>query len=319
VTVGRTQLIFRLAVIVAKQLQELPYEKRQGNSIARSWINKLTYDIERSTSEACSLLSLLEFVPKTAKELEEEPQIVIQRLEEVRQYCEWLRSSRALVSPSVLDPAVTRVSVVGNVLDLTSPKGTLQKAFIPYQVCYAVPSEISPLTGRNRRRFCRSRQPVILSQLWVKSLNRRYVWHPIRACRLCQIVLVPMGAIEGSYSAHFAKGITGWDHPDLPALRLASAVLNASESYLWKSVRGAGLAYGANVEIDPESGLCGFSVYRVSRCVYNDHCVDETEWRCSGGLRGGWPAYEGSGRWKRECIRTFVILPSAMTDASGRA
>ena len=148
-TVGRTQLIFRLAVIVAKQLQELPYEKRQGNSIARSWINKLTYDIERSTSEACSLLSLLEFVPKTAKELEEEPQIVIQRLEEVRQYCEWLRSSRALVSPSVLDPAVTRVSVVGNVLDLTSPKGTLQKAFIPYQVCYAVPSEISSLTGRN--------------------------------------------------------------------------------------------------------------------------------------------------------------------------
>lgn len=84
-------LTSRLAVIVAKQLQELPYEKRQGNSIARSWINKLTYDIERSTSEACSLLSLLEFVPKTAKALEEEPEVVIQRLEEVRQYCEWHR------------------------------------------------------------------------------------------------------------------------------------------------------------------------------------------------------------------------------------
>jgi hypothetical protein len=34
----------------------------------------------------------------------------------------------------VLDPAVTRVSVAGNVLDLASPKGTLQKSFIPYQV-----------------------------------------------------------------------------------------------------------------------------------------------------------------------------------------
>jgi len=77
-----------LAVIVAKQLQELPYEKRQGNSVARAWINKLTYDLEKSTSEACSLLSLLEFVPKTAKALEDEPDVVVQRLEEVRQYRE---------------------------------------------------------------------------------------------------------------------------------------------------------------------------------------------------------------------------------------
>lgn len=79
------------------------------------------------------------------------------------------------------------------------------------------------------------------------------------------MVLVPMGAIEGSYSVHYAKGPAGWSHPDLPALRLAAAVLNASESYLWKSVRGAGLAYGANIEVDPESGLTGFDVYRVSR------------------------------------------------------
>lgn len=34
----------------------------------------------------------------------------------------------------VLDPAVTRVSVAGNILDLASPKGTLEKSFIPYQV-----------------------------------------------------------------------------------------------------------------------------------------------------------------------------------------
>jgi hypothetical protein len=79
---------FSLAVIVAKQLQELPYEKRQGSSVARAWINKLTFDLEKSTSEACSLLSLLEFVPKTAKALEEEPNVVVQRLEEVRKYRE---------------------------------------------------------------------------------------------------------------------------------------------------------------------------------------------------------------------------------------
>ena len=73
-----------------------------------------------------------------------------------------------------------------------------------------------------------------------------------------------MSAIEGSSSVHYAKGPVGWDHPDLPALTLAAAVLNALESYLWKSVRGSGLAYGAHVEVDAESGLTGFSVYRVS-------------------------------------------------------
>jgi hypothetical protein len=72
-----------------------------------------------------------------------------------------------------------------------------------------------------------------------------------------------MSAIEGSYGIMYAKGPEGFDHPDLPALTLANSTLNASESYLWKSIRGSGLAYGAGVEIDTESGLVGFSIYRV--------------------------------------------------------
>jgi hypothetical protein len=72
-----------------------------------------------------------------------------------------------------------------------------------------------------------------------------------------------MSAIEGSYGVMYAKGPEGFDHPDLPALTLANSTLNASESYLWKSIRGSGLAYGAGVEIDTESGLVGFSIYRV--------------------------------------------------------
>jgi len=73
-----------------------------------------------------------------------------------------------------------------------------------------------------------------------------------------------MASIEGSYSVHYAKGPSGWDHPDLPTLLLTSSVLNAAESYLWKSIRGSGLAYGASVEVDVESGLMGFRIYRVS-------------------------------------------------------
>jgi Zn-dependent M16 (insulinase) family peptidase len=72
-----------------------------------------------------------------------------------------------------------------------------------------------------------------------------------------------MASIEGSYSVHFAKGIVGWSHSDLAALQLATTILNAQESYLWKNIRGAGLAYGANVQVDEESGFVSFDVYRV--------------------------------------------------------
>jgi Zn-dependent M16 (insulinase) family peptidase len=72
-----------------------------------------------------------------------------------------------------------------------------------------------------------------------------------------------MPAIEGSYSATYAKGLSGFDHPDLPALKLAVAVLNAGESYLWKAVRGSGLAYGASVSANSGTGLTCYSVYRV--------------------------------------------------------
>lgn len=39
--------------------------------------------------------------------------------------------------------------------------------------------------------------------------------------------------IESSYVSHTSKGIQGFQHPDYAALRIASEVLNATESYLW--------------------------------------------------------------------------------------
>ncbi|CCO26898.1 putative protein C3H1,02c [Rhizoctonia solani AG-1 IB] len=52
-----------------------------------------------------------------------------------------------------------------------------------------------------------------------------------------------MPTIESSYAMHTAKGIVGFDHPEYPALRLACEVLDGTESFLWKLIRGSGLAY----------------------------------------------------------------------------
>ena len=40
--------------------------------------------------------------------------------------------------------------------------------------------------------------------------------------------------------------------------------MNATESYLWRYIRGSGLAYGAYVSLDLEAGLLSFSLYRSS-------------------------------------------------------
>ncbi|WRT68029.1 uncharacterized protein IL334_005004 [Kwoniella shivajii] len=210
----------RLSVIVAKLLQELPNEKRDGNTIAVAWANRLTYDESKSASQSCELLNRLEFTPHVAELLEKEPETVINALEELRTH--------------LLEPSKMRVSVTGDVLSLSKPRSVLEKSFLPI-------NEAKPLV------------PLSTSLQTLTDLGK----NPSKKC-----IIVPMPAIEGSYSQHFAKGPIGHDHPDLPALRLASSILNAMESYLWKSIRGSGLAYGAHVSVYPEPGLVGFSVYR---------------------------------------------------------
>lgn len=73
--------------------QELPFEKRQGASIARAWANKLSYDSNKATSEACGLLHSLEFVPAVAEALKNDPDSIIAKMNEMRQYCRSYRSA----------------------------------------------------------------------------------------------------------------------------------------------------------------------------------------------------------------------------------
>lgn len=75
-------------------------------------------------------------------------------------------------------------------------------------------------------------------------------------------LLYSMPSIESSFSYHAAKGPLGVDHPDRPALAVVLGVMNALESFLWKYIRGAGLAYGARISEIPESGLLTFNIYR---------------------------------------------------------
>jgi Zn-dependent M16 (insulinase) family peptidase len=93
--------------------------------------------------------------------------------------------------------------------------------------------------------------------------------------------VVTLPTIESSFVNHIGKGIQGFNHPDYPALRVATEVLSATESFLWvrnwpslfsfhtseipcqRYIRGSGLAYGAYVGVDLEAGRIAFTLYRV--------------------------------------------------------
>lgn len=140
---------------------------------------------------------------------------------------------------SLTDPSGIRFSVTGDILSVPTPRSVWAKhfgSFLP----------VSDLA------------PVKLTYQTLNELGK----NPIG-----KATVVSLPTIENSYVNHTAKGIQGFDHPAFPALRVALEVLNGTESYLWRSIRGSGLAYGAYITADREAGLLSFMLYRSSDSI----------------------------------------------------
>ncbi|KAK1232703.1 hypothetical protein PQX77_004179 [Marasmius sp. AFHP31] len=136
------------------------------------------------------------------------------------------------------EPTGMRFSVTGNVLKVDKPRSVWNKYF------HSIPD--GPLS------------PVPLASETLSTIGRK----PVK-----KAIVMSLPTIESSYVTHTAQAIKGFDHPEYPAFRVALEVLNATESYLWRYIRGSGLAYGAYVSLDLESGLLSFSLYRSSNSM----------------------------------------------------
>lgn len=207
----------RLKVTAAKIQQSLPEQKREGDTVVWAMSTSLMFD---SLQQANAILEQSDFNPTVIKKLEEDPQSVVNDLEEFRKY--------------VVQPSGLRVSVAGNVLGIERPQEPWLKHF----------------STENNKPLA----PVP----WVKDFKLPLGQNPSK-----KAVVVPLPSIESSFSVHTAKGVEGFDHPDIPALMVTLGTLNALESYLWRYIRGTGLAYGASITQNPESGLLMFTVYKA--------------------------------------------------------
>lgn len=81
---GSTFVKDQLEVTIAKLVQELPQQKRDGDSVARSVSESMIMDEDKSTSVSNSLLRQLEFLPEVAARLKEDPESVVKDLEKFR-------------------------------------------------------------------------------------------------------------------------------------------------------------------------------------------------------------------------------------------
>ncbi|KIO08194.1 hypothetical protein M404DRAFT_134459 [Pisolithus tinctorius Marx 270] len=159
-------------------------------------------------------------------------------IEELRETPDKVIADFEALRTCLTDPSGVRFSVTGNVLGVTKPRSVWGKYF------GSLPK--SRLT------------PIRFSYETLNDIGRNPAG---------KATVVSLPTIESSFVSHTARGIQGFDHPEFPALRVALEVLNATESYLWRSIRGSGLAYGAYVTADREAGLLSFMLYRSSDSI----------------------------------------------------
>ncbi|UKZ72749.1 hypothetical protein TrVFT333_000384 [Trichoderma virens FT-333] len=74
--------------------------------------------------------------------------------------------------------------------------------------------------------------------------------------------IIPMTALDSSFSVSTAPGLSSFSDPMVPALMVAVGYLETVEGPLWNAVRGAGYAYGTFFTRNVESGVISFKVYR---------------------------------------------------------
>ncbi|GAA5896610.1 Sdd3p [Sporobolomyces salmoneus] len=177
---------------------------------------------EVSTNVTMNLLNRIEFLPAFAARLKEEPEAVVSHFETFRK--------------GLTHPRAIRVQVKGDVLALEKPVSSWLEHFKAIQPFPA--SELVPV----------KRSSDVMGPLGKQPAKK--------------IILYGLSSIESSFAYHVAKGPDSWTHPDQPALTVARAVLNAMEGFLWKWIRGAGLAYGASISHDIESGLISYRIFK---------------------------------------------------------
>ncbi|KAL4949336.1 Metalloenzyme, LuxS/M16 peptidase-like protein [Aspergillus filifer] len=209
----------RLRTITSRLLSDVPDAKRSGDDMLAA-VHVMVHYAAESIVRARSTLVKARYLKRIKRQLAEEPETVVARMEEIR---------KALFQFENI-----RILVIADLEKLPDPVSTW-KSFVE-QLGASKP--LKPITARR----------PLLSPAGQKLGGEAYV--------------VPMPTIDSSFAYATARGLDAYDDPNLPALLVAIAYMNAVEGPLWVAVRGKGLAYGTNFAYNIDTGFVNFDVYR---------------------------------------------------------
>ncbi|KAI1376635.1 Metalloenzyme, LuxS/M16 peptidase-like protein [Hypoxylon crocopeplum] len=215
--------VTRLKAGISKQLADVPEAKRDGRV--------MTNEVEMAIhNEASSLLvakrTLVKavYLRRLKKLLEKDPDAVLSRFEELRKSLFTFDNLRILVTADVSNSKLPDPVRTWDIL--SKSLNVSAEAINPIVKPYTLLSD----EGRN---------PGSVGA-----------------------TIVPMRAIDSSYSISSGKGLTSFSDPAVPALLVAMQYLETVEGTLWNAVRGNGLAYGVYFAKELDGGYLHFKVYR---------------------------------------------------------
>lgn len=224
-----------LEISLRKQLQSLPEMKRSGRRVLTSVFQEMTLDPNKASSLHTSIFAQSKDVPAQLALLKPsetdqgpaQPEKVVEALKQLRSH--------------LLQPKNVCAHVSGDILSLQAPKKDWADAK------FGLPSWWSP--GK-----------WDLATLPIDPMKK--VQNKLGSAPAYEVTVCSVPAIESSFAVFTAKGLSDYNHPDVPALTVAVGLLNALEGFLWRLIRGAGLAYGASLSFTPDNGYVGLSLFR---------------------------------------------------------
>ncbi|KAI1390879.1 Metalloenzyme, LuxS/M16 peptidase-like protein [Hypoxylon trugodes] len=213
----------RLKASIAKQLADVPEAKRDGRLMASEVEIAIHNDLSSLLVAKRALVKTV-YLRRLKKLIEKDPQEVLSRFEKLRKCLFTLDNVRVLVTADITNWSLRDPVKSWDIL--SKSLGGSSETIKPIKKPHTLLSD----EGRN---------PGSVGA-----------------------TIVPIRAIDSSYSINSGKGLASFSDPAVPALLVAMQYLESVEGTLWNAIRGNGLAYGAYFAKELDGGYLHFKVYR---------------------------------------------------------
>ncbi|KAL1882995.1 hypothetical protein VTK73DRAFT_517 [Phialemonium thermophilum] len=212
----------RLKASVSKALADIPESKRDGRTMAFE-VDMAIHLLAESLPAAKRTLVKAVYLRRLKRLLEKEPQTVVGWFEDIRRSLFTFQNMRVLVTADI--SKLSDPVAAWDVL-ASAPELDSSKEILPIIKPYTMLSG----EGKNPGGY--------------------------------GSVIIPMAALDSSYSVSTAAGLSSFTDPRLPAYLVTLGYLEAVEGPLWNAVRGNGLAYGVSFSRQVDGGYMQYRVYR---------------------------------------------------------